>query len=1148
MGSDSVLKTIELEMKLDNEGLLHHEQTVRGTPFSTALGDKPIILHGGCLIVPRPVDNRPIILDHSSWDKLEADLIGRNELLQLMRPDGARWRINSIIVNDKDRVLTLSTSMDNTRTTRQLRCQVRNNGLYPREDDNQVGHIATTQEASPLASLAGFPLSCQNSTPATTHHTAIFRGTYETAYCAPSIAEWKVQRILNHNSTPALVRDLNKCESEGCWLGFVRAPGTELGSNYSYDYPTVENALIIDANPWKTSGSSWIIGDYGKVNIHDNAGQHHVCQWRLSHERGRVGVIEDSRDGVDSQQTNLGFIAALTKQPVETTEEGNATEPVSGLQFASVKELLAGLRHKHTGPQFRFIEDGRKGEPWYLQAVCKTPRPATQVCPGEEWDIHNCVTLTILAVPNTPCTQIHMRFSPADGQLRVVEWGLFKALGHENWLHWLGKESGDESTQGTSKYYIPEWQQGLLHQRGQRILSCPANVPIEELADKGEGHRNDIDADNTPDESGILDHNSAKTIVADANKLPLTSDELFCFVGETGQNGPSWRMHSISVIEDGVVWLRLSTGDEPFGVWLRSCGGRLWHMSSPNLPDHWSSMKLLISPSEDVSDLVPLVGRIRHLGKGSPEVELADVKEVTEKVTEKPSAPAVTNIDHSSLDALMGGLCEVGGGGDAAVKLFRMHGIVKVLPDRWFCFVNDAGEEGPSWRMGHIVTATKDKGKAVWMSIFTDADAEGDPGHWKTTNLHLSLDGEGRLRHWFVDSVGASWDDLKPLVVGSESAADYDHPSLGRIRCLGIFRSGGSNRPTPIEELADAVSEHRRKRSKGFNVCTNCNRLVWTETDDLCRPCQLTALKHDAAWEDGKLVVGSLFADNNSDNPSVAETTEPAARCTNCRKSINKGVDWKSGLCSVCHAIVADSKHPSKHWLVYKDARGAIDVPGYRVDSMEPRDCCADGSPPLSNKVGLGKPSSGKKLPKPWPRWVKTLALLAVMAVAYNANCIIEYATEWKAGPHTKALVHRAAATWEWVKSGPAIRRVQNKRESTAPPKIPSTARAVDVGSFHWTPPWACEGSPSLWLDLMGEADQAAQSKRIASNTVQSGPTPPSAVSPSPIVQVLLWAIILVGVLLVCAVVMPCRSSGPISSREALSEVHHPTKESKNGQ
>ena len=78
---------------------------------------------------------------------------------------------------------------------------------------------------------------------------------------------------------------------------------------------------------------------------------------------------------------------------------------------------------------------------------------------------------------------------------------------------------------------------------------------------------------------------------------------------------------------------------------------------------------------------------------------------------------------------------------------------------------------------------------------------------------------------------------------------------------------------------------------------------------------------------------------------------------------------------------------------------------------------------------------------QPWPRWVKVLALLAVMAVAYNANCIIEYAAEWQAGPHARALIRRAA-TWEWV---------QSSWNSGAPPKTPATAEymfTVDVGAL----------------------------------------------------------------------------------------------------
>ena len=74
---------------------------------------------------------------------------------------------------------------------------------------------------------------------------------------------------------------------------------------------------------------------------------------------------------------------------------------------------------------------------------------------------------------------------------------------------------------------------------------------------------------------------------------------------------------------------------------------------------------------------------------------------------------------------------------------------------------------------------------------------------------------------------------------------------------------------------------------------------------------------------------------------------------------------------------------------------------------------CTEKTAACRNPVFVG---TNPRVRKPWPRSIKILALLAVMAVAYNANCIIEHGVKWQQSPHGAAALWRAVE-WAWIPS-----------------------------------------------------------------------------------------------------------------------------------
>ena len=409
---------------------------------------------------------------------------------------------------------------------------------------------------------------------------------------------------------------------------------------------------------------------------------------------------------------------------------------------------------------------------------------------------------------------------------------------------------------------------------------------------------------------------------------------------------------------------------------------------------------------------------------------------------------AVLVLDHSSPNVLVKSMSGLWDGSPSKTYEFC------VPPDnRRFCFVSDNGKEGPAWRVlgiGVVEDTTPKSDCQVALRLLTDQG--------KTIHVQLMI-GDDKLWYWcgnhtpaafpnsnayIVEPVsggttrltrGVSQDDLKPLLSGDDRSS-----IVGRIKYMG--RGDGFVDHSSAEALlADlgpgGVSDQRYcfanpdtgeegspwRFVKAMTTDNDCwdfcgdgkgnmlrlrilpdrkflefasallgahNRFPPAETVEvkmLVKDSKLWRCRDGDNVQLGDLVVSPRPSlgrikrlGKGSTKPVPSSTVVSAIQESNERAATTHNTPDRP-LCAICNSSLSREEEDG----------------GNVCSRCTERTAASRSDAPLAHQ--------GPQVRKPWPRSVKILALLAVMAVAYNADCVIEHAKE------------HAPAVRSWVQS-----------------------------------------------------------------------------------------------------------------------------------
>lgn len=531
--------------------------------------------------------------------------------------------------------------------------------------------------------------------------------------------------------------------------------------------------------------------------------------------------------------------------------------------------------------------------------------------------------------------------------------------------------------------------------------------------------------------SGALDHSSLEKLKTDLLDRHDKKEALYLVLGDDG-SGPMVKIDCLGFGDGEVVF---STGGGwPSHAKITRCyvqNGVLYNTGQPARGDD-----LGCSTGRRV-------GYITSYRTANP----AEATQITDIVGDKLSA-----LDHSSPQALVDTV---------------------MWSNERFCFVNKDGKDGPAWRMldmSVVKSETPKSDSQVVLRLLTESKTMCVP-RGSTLNVQLIVV-EGKLWYWcgnhipsgfpnssayMVEPVsggttrrteGVSQDTFKSLVAGSdvtrllikhlgskpaiEELADavYDECSCTNcqktISVSGVWKSPlcpmchsiAANSDQPSKPTHRLSYKDNQSRPKGDVIVTTAPVMEvdqrgfgdWLVTGTILErhpahggfvilspPDSVTEQWGDTGYRvdgEGVLWFRGALAKLASLEPLETVDAHPRVTCTLCDKLLTE----EDGRYMCCPCIKAEGKKQM-------EASGERHARWWSARfSTTP--------PPLPDKVGVGKlpPSPhGKKLPKPWPRSIKTLALLAVMVVAYNANCVIEHAKE-----HAPVV-----QSWlQWVTSG----------------------------------------------------------------------------------------------------------------------------------
>ena len=204
-------------------------------------------------------------------------------------------------------------------------------------------------------------------------------------------------------------------------------------------------------------------------------------------------------------------------------------------------------------------------------------------------------------------------------------------------------------------------------------------------------------------------------------------------------------------------------------------------------------------------------------------IKIADTEPLA-PASEEPADVTLSAIDHSSAAALVRALKEHHVGG-------RQYWPGPVEAPR-FQFIDEYGRRGLPW---HLLSSDPFEDGTVRLTVSDDRTTVSLVMELSNGTLRLDPaihpEPGGLVRHLF-STAGVS-----PTTQNEARRSRSAATGVGAGHRIVFWEpeEAGSTRE-PIEELADAVSEHRA--AKCGNTCAVCDLLLWEETGKLCRRCE----------------------------------------------------------------------------------------------------------------------------------------------------------------------------------------------------------------------------------------------------------------------------------------------------------------------